>query len=275
MRAQQLGLRGDALRAHVERLIEREESAMPQTAPRKDERMDATETNLVDVQGLVVRRGSFRLEVPAWQVGPGQVVGIVGPNGAGKTTLLEAVAGLRPVDAGAVRVFGLDPWAHPVEVRSALGFMSDDMPVFELRVDRLLRMLSGYYPSWDGELVGQLVERFAIDTRKKAGELSRGQGTRLRLVIAMAFRPRLLVLDEPAAGLDLSGRRQLLESVLEVVRDPQRSVLVSSHVLHDVERVADRLLVLSAGRVVQEGETATLVGEDRTLEEAVEAWGAA
>jgi ABC-2 type transport system ATP-binding protein len=235
--------------------------------------MDATD--LVDVRGLVVRRGSFRLEVAAWRVGSGQVIGVVGPNGAGKTTLLETVAGLRPADSGSVRVFGLVPWAHPVEVRSALGFMSDDMAVFDLRVDRLLRMVSGYYPSWDGELVGRLVERFSIDTRMKAGELSRGQGTRLRLVMAMAFRPRLLVLDEPAGGLDLSGRRQLLESVLEVVRDPERSVLVSSHVLHDVERVADRLLVLGAGRVVQEGETAALVGEGRTLEEAVEAWGVA
>jgi ABC-2 type transport system ATP-binding protein len=235
--------------------------------------MDATD--LVDVQGLVVRRGAFRLEVPAWRVGPGQVTGVVGPNGAGKTTLLEAVAGLRPVDGGSVRVFGLDPWAHPVEVRSALGFMSDDMAVFELRVDRLLRMVSGYYPTWDGELARELVARFAIDSRKKAGALSRGQGTRLRLVMAMAFRPRVLVLDEPAAGLDLSGRRRLLESVLEIVRDPQRSVLVSSHVLHDVERVADRLLVLNAGRVVQEGGTAALVGEDRNLEEAIEAWGAA
>jgi ABC-2 type transport system ATP-binding protein len=235
--------------------------------------MDATD--LVDIRGLVVRRGAFRLEVPAWQVGPGQVVGVVGPNGAGKTTLLETVSGLRPTDAGAVRVFGLDPWAHPVEVRSALGFMSDDMAVFDLRVDRLLRMVSGYYPSWDDDLARSLVERFALDARKRAGELSRGQGTRLRLAMALAFRPRLLVLDEPAAGLDLSGRRQLLESVLEVVRDPERSVLVSSHALHDVERVADRLLVLGSGQVVKEGETAALVGEDRTLEEAVEAWGVA
>ncbi len=232
-------------------------------------------TDLVHIQDLVVRRGAFRLELPAWRVGAGQVVGIVGPNGAGKTTLLEAVAGLRPADAGSVRVFGLDPWAHPVEVRSALGFMSDDMAVFEVRVDHLLNMVSGYYPSWDGDLAGELVARFAIDTRKKAGALSRGEGTRLRLVMAMAFRPPLLVLDEPAAALDLSGRRRLLESVLEVVRDPQRSVLVSSHVLHDVERVADRLLVLHAGRVIQEGETAALVGENRTLEEAIEAWGAA
>ncbi len=235
--------------------------------------MDATD--LVQAEGVVVLRGSFRLELPAWQVAPGQVVGLVGPNGAGKTTLLETVAGLRPIDGGRLRVFGLDPWRHPVEVRQALGFMSDDMALFDLRVDRLLRMLSGYYPAWDGELVGRLLERFEIDPRSRASALSRGQGTRLRLVAAMAFRPRLLVLDEPAAALDLGGRRRLLESVLEVVKDPQRSVLVSSHALPDVERVADRLLVLDRGRVVRDGETAQLVGEGRTLEEAIEAWGAA
>jgi ABC-2 type transport system ATP-binding protein len=235
--------------------------------------MDATD--LVQLSGLVARRGTFRLEVPSWSVAAGQIVGVVGPNGAGKTTLLEAIAGLRPIDGGSLRVFGLDPFARPVEVRSALGFMSDDMPVLELRVDRLLRMVSGYYPTWDGELARELVERFGIDTRKKAGDLSRGQGTRLRVVLAMAFRPRLLVLDEPAASLDLGGRRRLLESVLEVARDPERSVIVSSHLLHDVERIADRLLVLGDGRLIQEGETASLVGDDRTLEEAVEAWGVA
>ena len=90
----------------------------------------------------------------------------------------------------------------------------------------------------------------------------------------MAFRPKLLVLDEPAAGLDLAGRRSLLESVLDVVRDPQRSVVFSSHALHDVERIADRLLVLNRGSVVRDGATDALVGDGRTLEEALEAWGA-
>ena len=106
--------------------------------------MDASD--LVDVRGLVVRRGAFSLEVPTFRVAAGEVVGVVGPNGAGKTTLLEAIAGLRPVHDGLLRVFGLDPWAQPVAVRSALGFMSDDMPLFELRVDRLLQMLSGSTP---------------------------------------------------------------------------------------------------------------------------------
>jgi len=223
-----------------------------------------SDTPLIEVRDLQVRRATFVLRVPEWRVEPGQVVGVVGPNGAGKTTLLETLAGLRPVTAGNVRVFGRNPWREPEAVRAALGFMSDDMPVFDLRIAPLLRLLSGYYPTWDAALVESLLARFRLDPRQKAHTLSKGQGTRLRLVTAMAFRPRVLVLDEPATGLDLAGRRSLLESVLEVV-----------HHLLDVQRIADRLLVLDQGRVVREGATDALVGEGRTLEEAIEAWGAA
>ncbi len=231
-------------------------------------------TDLIHVQDLRIRRGGFELHVPTWTLPPGQVVGLVGPNGAGKTTLLQSLAGLRPTDTGEVRVFGRDPWADPVTVRSSLGFMADDMPLQFMRIGPLLRLLSGYYPSWDAELADQLLDRFGLDPKDHVSKLSRGQGTRIRLVVAMAFRPRVLLLDEPAAGLDLGGRRSLLASVLEVVRDPDRSVVISSHLLADVERIADRLLVLDHGQVVQEGPTDALVGDDRTLEEALEAWGA-
>jgi ABC-2 type transport system ATP-binding protein len=237
--------------------------------------MNMTTTDLVEIKSLLVHRGAFRLEMPAWNVAAGQVVGVIGSNGAGKTTLLEVIAGLRPCYGGEIRVFGLDPWQKPVEVRSSLGFMSDDMALFEMRVGPLLRMLSGYYPSWDAQLVRTLLQRFAVDPLKKVGNLSRGEGTRLRLIAAMAFRPRLLVLDEPAAGLDLSGRRRLLESVLDVVRDQDRSVIVSSHNLQDVERIADRLLILNHGQIVREGPPDELIGDGRTLEEALDDWGAA
>jgi ABC-2 type transport system ATP-binding protein len=232
-------------------------------------------TELVRIDDLGVRRGPFRLEIPTWSVEPGQVVGVVGPNGAGKTTLLESVAGLRPVGRGRVSVFGLDPWEEPTRVRVALGFMSDDMPLFAMRIDALLRTVSGYYPRWDAQLVVKLLARFEIDPTRKVHELSRGQGTRLRLLLAMAFRPRLLVLDEPAGGLDLSGRRALLDVVLDVVRDPERSVIVSSHQLGDVERIADRLLVLSRGQVVRQGSCSELIEDGQTLEETLLRWGAA
>jgi len=235
----------------------------------------STADDLVTVRDLVVRRNGFTLRVPSWRVGRGEVIGVVGPNGAGKTTLLETVAGLRPTGSGTVRVLGHDPWREPVAVRTRLGFMTDDMPVLTQRVDRLLRLLSGYYSTWDTALVEHLLTRFRLDPRAKAHQLSKGQGTRLRLITAMAFRPAVLVLDEPATGLDVGGRRALLEAVLDVVRDPQRSVIVSSHMLADVERVADRLLVLRSGEVVTEGQTDGLVGHERTLEEALIQWGAA
>jgi ABC-2 type transport system ATP-binding protein len=171
-------------------------------------------------------------------------------------------------------VFGFDPWRDPVDVRSSLGFMADDLPIFRMRVADLLRTLSGYYATWDQDLAQEMLRRFEIDPRKNTTQLSRGEGTRVRLLAAMAFRPKLLVLDEPAAGLDLSGRRQLLESVLSVVRDPSRSVIFSSHLLHDVERISDRLLVLDGGNVIRDGPTDSLVGDGRTLEEALETWGA-
>jgi ABC-2 type transport system ATP-binding protein len=184
------------------------------------------------------------------------------------------VAGLRPADGGTVRVFGQDPWDRPEDVRTALGFMSDDMPVFPMRIDRLLRFASGYYRTWDAELVSKLLESFDLDPRQRTHQLSRGQGTRLRLVLAMAFRPRVLVPDEPAAALDPLARHTLLEKILDVVRDPARSVIVSSHNLHDVARIADQLVVLRRGRVVRKGPTDELIGDDHTLEERVLEWEA-
>jgi ABC-2 type transport system ATP-binding protein len=230
---------------------------------------------LIRVKGLRVKRNSFVLDIADWHVAPGEVIGLVGPNGAGKTTLLETLAGLRSATEGSVRVFGFNPRTSPVAVRSSLGFMSDDMPLFAMRINKLLRMVSGYYPTWDRELAEDLLERFKLDPRARVDKLSRGQGTRIRLITAMAFRPRILLLDEPASGLDLGGRHSLLESVLEVVRDPERSVIVSSHMLLDVQRISDRLLVIRDGQVVKEGLTDELVGEERTLEEALVAWGAA
>lgn len=231
-------------------------------------------SDLARVSNLNIRRGTFQLTIDRWNLGPGEVVGLVGPNGAGKTTFLERLAGLRRSDAGVVDVLGRDPWRDPT-VRETVGFMSDEMPLFTMRIGPLLRMLSGYYPTWDPDLVELLLARFKLDPTEKVHRLSKGQGTRLRLITAMAFRPKVLLLDEPATGLDVMGRRTLLESVLDVVRDPHRSVVVSSHMLADVERIADRIVVLDGGRIVKTGPTDRLIGEHRTLEEALVDWGAA
>ncbi|MCP4807789.1 MAG: ABC transporter ATP-binding protein [Proteobacteria bacterium] len=231
--------------------------------------------DLITVKNLVAERGAFRLQIPDWTVQPGAVVGVVGPNGAGKTTLLRILAGLDAANEGQVSVLGNDPIADPTRVRQDLGFMSDDMPLFRQKVGRLFWTLSGYWPRWNAALVDELVKRFDLDLSRGVWELSKGQGTRVRLICALAFEPKVVVLDEPATGLDVAGRRALLETVLDVVSEPNRSVIVSSHQLADLQRIADELLVLSDGQVVQRGPTDQLVGDDRTLEEALVQWGAA
>ncbi len=230
---------------------------------------------IIEIKDLIVRRGRFELAVPSLQVRPGEVVGVVGPNGAGKTTLLQILAGLLRRRSGSVSVMGHDPGRSPVAVRSVTGFAAPDTPVFDVRISELIGIVAGYYPTWDRGLSGTLLERFELDPHKRTSQLSLGQGTRLRLLLAMAFRPKLLLLDEPASGLDLSARRHLMEMVLEFVEGGDTAILLSSHRLGDVERLSERLLVLDDGRVVRDGTTDMLVGDDRTLEEALLEWGAA
>ncbi len=213
------------------------------------------------------RRGAFLLDIPAFSLEPGSVVGLVGPNGAGKSTLMELCAGLLAPDSGTVRVFGVDPARDPVAARRRLALMTDQQPVPALRVDVLLRAVSRFYPTWDAALTARLLERFGLDVTRRADELSKGEGTRLRLVLALAWRPDVVLLDEPGTGLDVRQRRSMLAEVLAVVRDPARTVLFSTHQVDDVERVADRVVILDGGRIAADGPTDAITGEGRTLEE--------
>lgn len=223
----------------------------------------------VALRDVRATRGSFELRVDHWTVAPGQVVGVVGPNGSGKTTLLRLLPGLDVADDGGVSVFGRNPVHDAVFVRSQVGWMSDDMPLYPFRLSQLLGMLKPLYATWDDDLVDRLVDRFELDRDKKVDTLSKGQGTRVRLLLAAAFRPKLLVLDEPGTGLDVRGRIALIETLLEQVEGGDTSVIVSTHALGDIERISDRLLVLQGGRVAAEGPTHEVVGAGRTLDEAL------
>ena len=230
---------------------------------------------LISIAELKVVRGSFELSIPRWQVTRGKIIGVVGPNGAGKTTLLQTIAGLQPKAAGHITVFGHDPWLKPDVVRSSLGYMSDDIPLFDLTTFQLMQVLSGYYKTWDGKLVEKLMKYFKLDRNKRISELSRGQGTKVRLITAMAFRPQILMLDEPGGGLDLESRRIFLKSVPDAVRTSRTSVIISSHHLRDVAQVADRLLVLEQGHIVHEGPAKELIQANLTIEDALMQWGLA
>jgi ABC-2 type transport system ATP-binding protein len=179
------------------------------------------------------------------------VVGIVGENGAGKTTLIKHMLGLLRAQSGTVRVFGLDPVEHPEKVLARIGYLSEDpeLPAW-MTVGELLNYTSAFYPSWDRDYADELIESFKLDRGKKTKDLSRGQKARAGLVAAQAHRPDLLLLDEPSSGLDPIVRRDILAAIIRGVRREGRTVIFSSHLLHEVESVCDRIVMVSQGKIV-------------------------
>jgi ABC-2 type transport system ATP-binding protein len=181
----------------------------------------------------------------------GGVYGLVGANGAGKTTLIRHILGLLRAEEGSVRVFGRDPVADPVGVLSRIGYLSEenDLPGW-MRVGELMRYTRAFHPGWDDAWAGQLQAMFGLDSEAKIKTLSKGQKARAGLVVALAYRPELLVLDEPSSGLDPIVRRDILGAVLRTIADEGRTVLFSSHLLEEVEQVADHVTMIRQGKIV-------------------------
>lgn len=181
----------------------------------------------------------------------GSVCGLVGPNGAGKTTLLKLLLDLLRPTSGRVRVLGLDPARESLVVRQRVGYVPETRHIYPwLSGERLLRVCADLYPTWDDQACGRINELLKVPLARKVADLSRGELAKLSLLVAMAHGPRLLVLDEPTSGLDPIVRREFLSSIRELLEQRDRTVLFSTHILSDVEQVADRLVMLDRGAVV-------------------------
>jgi ABC-2 type transport system ATP-binding protein len=181
----------------------------------------------------------------------GSVFGLVGQNGAGKTTLIKHLLGLLRAEAGSVHVFGRDPVRDCVDVLRQIGYLSEenDLPGW-MRVSEFLGYQRAFYPSWDDGYAAELQRAFDLDPRGRLRSLSKGQRARVSLVAALAHRPDLLVLDEPSSGLDPIVRRDILGAIIRTIADQGRTVLFSSHLLDEVERVSDHVAMLHRGHVV-------------------------
>jgi len=210
--------------------------------------------NVIEIVGLSRRFGAkTALDEATLSVPRGVVFGVMGENGAGKTTMIKHILGLYKAERGSVRVFGHDPVAEPVAVLARLGYLSEERSLPQwMRVDELIRYTKAFYPAWDDAFADELCETFELDPRQKIRSLSRGQHARTGLLIALAHRPELLVLDEPSSGLDPVARRDILEAIIRTVASEGRTILFSSHLLDEVERVSDRVAMLHHGRVVLE-----------------------
>lgn len=181
----------------------------------------------------------------------GGVFGLIGGNGAGKTTLIKHILGMLRAQSGSVRVFGLDPVAQPVGTLGRIGYLSEDRDLPNwMRVGELMRYTQAFFPNWDEAFAEELRVAFDLDPAAKVQNLSRGQRARAGLLVALAHRPDLLVLDEPSSGLDPVVRRDILGAIIRTIADEGRTVLFSSHLLDEVERVADSVAIIHQGRIV-------------------------
>ena len=184
-------------------------------------------------------------------VSRGRVFGLVGENGAGKTTLIKHLIGSLNAQQGSVRVFGRDPVKDPEGVLGRIGYLSEerDLPHW-MRVDELMHYTKAFYPDWDVSYAEELRRVFRLDSSAKVKELSQGQRAKAALLTALAYRPPLLLLDEPSSGLDPVVRRDILGAIIRTAADEGRTVLFSSHLLDEVERVADDVAMIHEGEVV-------------------------
>ena len=212
--------------------------------------MNDTES-VIAISELTRRFGAkTALDAVSLSLPRGAVYGLVGANGAGKTTLIKHILGLLRAESGSVRVFGIDPVADPVGVLSRIGYLSEenDLPGW-MRIAELIRYSRSFYRDWDDAYADELLRSFALDPTAKIRTLSKGQKARAGLLVALAHRPELLLLDEPSSGLDPIVRRDILGAVIRTIADEGRTVLFSSHLLEEVEEVADHVTMISEGRI--------------------------
>jgi len=209
--------------------------------------------NALEFEGIrrAYTKGVPVLDGVSFGVAPGQVVGLLGKNGAGKTTLIRLAMGMIEPQGGTVRVLGLDPRADAVEVKRRVGYVAEEqiLPPF-LTVASVVELHRRLYPTWDDDMAQGLIARFELPSRTKIKSLSKGQARRVALLCAVAHRPELLLLDEPASGLDPAARREFLETSIRLLNETGTSILFSSHYMTDVERLADRIVMIHDGGVL-------------------------
>ncbi len=193
------------------------------------------------------------------QVEKGKTFAFLGRNGAGKTTAIGLMMGLLKRDAGEIRVLNLDPTIHAVEVRRRVGYLAEDQTMYGwMRCEEILRFMAPFYPTWDHQLALKYANDFEVPLQTKIKHLSKGQNVRLGLVLALAHRPELVILDDPALGLDPIMRKQFNRDLITHLQGEGRTVFYSSHLLYEVEPVADEVAILDHGQIVRHAETEDL-----------------
>ncbi len=184
------------------------------------------------------------------QVSPGTIFALLGTNGAGKTSLIRTLLGLIPKTTGEVSVLGSEPYQFGIQLRERIGYVSEEQGLYTwMRVREIINFCKALYPRWDDTLTAQYLERFKLDLHAKIGTLSKGQTVKLALLLALAPKPDLLILDEPMTGLDPVAQHEFLQVILKDLRAEKRTVFFSTHNLADVKLVSEKVAILYDGQI--------------------------
>lgn len=207
---------------------------------------------IIDIRGISRHFGkTLALDDVTLSFAPGRIVGLLGANGSGKSTLLRHIIGLYPAQKGACLTFGIEAERlTPLEM-AKIGYVHQEGELLDwMTVRQLIRYVSAYYPNWNMELQEKYISDFDIDIKGRIGSLSPGERQKVAILLAIGFEPELLILDEPAAALDPVARAQFLDLLLEIIQDQERTIIISSHILSDVEKIIDHAVIMKQGQII-------------------------
>ena len=210
--------------------------------------------NAIEISGVTKKYSGFTLDNISFNVPKGSILGFIGQNGAGKTTTIRSLLNIINIDEGEIKLLGLDHLRNETEIKERISVVFDELPFHDvLSAKDMARIFEGIYPQWDNAVYSQYLERFGLPMKKKIGEFSKGMKMKLQIACALSHNAELLVMDEATTGLDPVVRDEILHIFMEYLQDGERSILMSSHITSDLEKIADSVTFIDKGKLLISG----------------------
>lgn len=216
--------------------------------------------NVIEIKNVTKDYGDFKLDSISFSVQEGSVCGFIGQNGAGKTTTIKAILDVINVDAGEIFVFGQNVKNDSAKLREDIGVVFDEMGFHEFMSGKDINiMMKNIYKNWDEDLFFDYLKRFSLPSKKPCGDFSRGMRMKLQIAVALSHNAKLLIMDEPTSGLDPIVRNEMIQIFRDYVKEEEHSILLSSHITGDLEKIANELVFINGGKIVLAGKKDELV----------------